>query len=253
MKFLTYQERAQIYDLEYVEYSDQSFLKHYIDKADETLEIPCGTGRNINLYKGKKSYFLDIEYEMIKEIIKKKSNDAEFFFMCADICDFNIKKKFDLIIVPREAFQLLISENLAEQALNNLRLHLKDTGRIIIDIYRFGMPEYNNQAPIYYRYKINENRYIINWAREKGNYSIKRFSSYQLEEGLLKVKYKYEFFESGSTLKYSQIQLKNYNYDDFLKLITRSRLQAESVFGDYNFSQYKEKDNRMIFVIKKSR
>ena len=103
------------------------------------------------------------------ERIKTKILDLDrFSFLCGDICDFRISNKFDLIIIPREAFQLLVDEKKAEQALRNLRLHLK-----------------------------------------------------------------------------------NYDYNNFLGLIMRSGLRVKETFGDYNFSHYTEKDNRMIFIIEK--
>lgn len=244
---LTYKERAQIYDIEYTESSDHVFLKKYIEAATDILEVPCGTGRNILLYDNKKVCFVDIEIEMIEKI-KKKTNDSNFSFICGDICTFNAMRKFDLIIVPREAFQLLIDEKTAIQALQNLYVHLKPLGKLIIDIYRFGKIEQNNQEPIYYNHKVNEGKYVINWSRSSKKFSIKRFSMYETNGEIVKIRYKYEF---GKSIKYSEIQMMNYDYNKFLKLIIRTGLRVQQVFGDYNFSQYTSKDNRMIFVVEK--
>lgn len=250
-QYLTYKERAQIYDIEYTECSDQQFLKYFINEAHNILEVPCGTGRNINLYEGKRACFVDKESEMIERIKTKILDLDRFSFLCGDICDFRISNKFDLIIIPREAFQLLVDEKKAEQALRNLRLHLKNSGKMIIDLYRFGSLDYNNQAPIYYHHEINEGRFILNWSRRSGDTLIKRFSMHELNGRVLKVTYKYDLLKEGHNIKYSQILLKNYDYNNFLGLIMRSGLRVKETFGDYNFSHYTEKDNRMIFIIEK--
>ena len=56
-----YDDRSQIYDYEYDIKTDHVFLYHFIECANDILEVPCGSGRNVELYIGKRTVFIDIE------------------------------------------------------------------------------------------------------------------------------------------------------------------------------------------------
>ena len=104
---ITYKERASFYDIEYDDQSDKAMLKYFIGQAKSVLEIPCGSGRNIDLYHDTdaKITLIDIEKEMISFVKKKIVNCKNITCMVGDLLNLKI---ILIVIVVNVLISLLL-------------------------------------------------------------------------------------------------------------------------------------------------
>jgi len=134
-----YDEMAEYYDLIY---GDQVDIDFYVQEATNArgsvLELGCGNGRLLLkiLSKGIDIQGIDSSGSLL-DILKeraKSQNLAPTVFK-ANMVDFNIEKKFKLIIVPYRAFLHLRSKEDMKKALSNFMKHLDTGGRLILHVY----------------------------------------------------------------------------------------------------------------------
>lgn len=134
-----YDEMAEYYDFVY---GDEWDLGFYLNEArnarGSVLEAACGTGRIlISLAKeGIDITGFDISEKMLGMLRKKAAKDGiNPDVRHANMVDFRIDKKFNLIIVPYRSFLHLSSESERKAALKNFYEHLNPGGRLIIHAY----------------------------------------------------------------------------------------------------------------------
>lgn len=120
----------------------QFFIEEALAANGEVLEIGCGTGRiTIPLAQnGVQVTGLDLSHEML-EILKQKadklkvSEKKRITFLYGDMRNFQLEKRFSLIIIPFRAFQHILTPGEQRIALENIRSHLSPQGRLIINVF----------------------------------------------------------------------------------------------------------------------
>jgi len=139
--------RAQIakyYDLHSVPYGDD--FPFYIDRiasADaKVLELGCGTGRVLIPLAKHCGYIhgLDISEAMLA-ICRQKLDKAAIGpdkarIQLADITDFSLDHKFDLIIAPYRVFQNLETDAEVNGLFRCVRKHLAHGGTCILNVFK---------------------------------------------------------------------------------------------------------------------
>ncbi len=141
---------AQIYDRYSSEFYDyhakRGDVQFYVDFAAESegavLEIGCGTGRLLipTARAGFHITGLDNSKEML-EICGRKLNDessevrGRVNLVCADMRDFDLKSKFSLVTIPFGPFNYLVSVEEQIRCLHCIKLHLRDTGALVMDLW----------------------------------------------------------------------------------------------------------------------
>jgi ubiquinone/menaquinone biosynthesis C-methylase UbiE len=134
-----YDKMAEYYDFIY---GDEWDIGFYLNEArnarGSVLEVACGTGR-ILIALAKEGIDItgfDISQSML-DILKQKANEdgVDVDVYHANMVDFKIDKKFNLIIVPYRSFLHLSSEAERKAALKNFYEHLNPGGRLIIHAY----------------------------------------------------------------------------------------------------------------------
>jgi ubiquinone/menaquinone biosynthesis C-methylase UbiE len=141
-----YELTANYYDLDpRVIKSDD--MKFYLDLARKIngniLEIACGTGRiSLTLAKeGFNVWAFDLSPRMLEQMKKKvealPQNVRERINLTrADMCNFELNKIFDLIIIPFRSFQAMWEDDQAISCLNQVYKHLADNGKFVINTFR---------------------------------------------------------------------------------------------------------------------
>jgi ubiquinone/menaquinone biosynthesis C-methylase UbiE len=133
-----YEEMARYYDLIYFEQDDVEF---YLSQAKmnggPVLELACGTGRvSLALAKaGFKVDALDNSEAMLNEFKKKINAGDQITLHHGSMSDFNLGKKFNLIIIPYRSFHHLATEEERLETLKCIRSHLTSEGMAIIHLY----------------------------------------------------------------------------------------------------------------------
>lgn len=141
-----YLSTAEFYDIDtrHMAYHDVEFYRQYARKTGgKVLELACGTGRvTIPLAEaGFEVWGIDLSFPMLS-ILKRKMKELggesarRMHISQADMADFELRRKFDLIIVPFRAFQALTSEERVRSSLNHIKNHLKDDGLFIVDVFK---------------------------------------------------------------------------------------------------------------------
>lgn len=148
-----YKRLAEYYDLIYCDRLDLDF---YLMEAKNTsgpvLEAACGTGRILLrlLSEGIPAVGIDISKSMLDVLIKKAHEmNLKPEIHVANITDFNLGKKFGLIIVPYRSFLHLKNDEERKNALNCFMRHLKDSGRLILHTYNISDEE-RNMTKVYH-------------------------------------------------------------------------------------------------------
>jgi len=119
-------------------------IPFYIDYAKSLsckniLELGCGTGR-VTIALAKEGFNitgLDLSNEMLA-VFRQKLDDTvknRIELIHGNMADFNLNKKFDLIIVPFRAFQCLTDDKDIKNSLNCVKEHLTDDGIFIVNAF----------------------------------------------------------------------------------------------------------------------
>jgi len=239
-------------------------IKFYTDYAKNLnckniLELGCGTGR-VALILAKEGFNvtgLDLSNEML-DVFKQKLEKLEKIddnidnikdkieLIHGNMADFNLNKKFDLIIAPFRAFQCLTDEKDIENSLNCIKNHLTDNGIFIINVF--------NTDPN----RMNENWCYplkIQWERldeNTGNYVIKKDSGdkIDLQNRIIYVTFVYEVKDKSGNISVleDKLKLKYYYENDLTEIIENAGLKIKEKFGWYDKTSVEETKRELIFV-----
>jgi|GEM_PF-7036146 len=261
MKIVSYKERAKFYDVEYLPLDDTKFLMHFLNNKNVSniLEIPCGSGFHLTFFfafKDKHFHLMDKENRMIfllKEKLKRLGNPSNISCSIGEFGKLKSKKKYDLIIVPQESFQLILSKNEALRTLNCFFKHLSDNGKLIIDLASFDEKSINvYSCPVYYSISHYGDKIHYNWQKglANGNTLIRKSSCRKKNDTIWLTFYYLEIGDKTSKFK-SELKLKIYSKINFAQLSQMSGFKVHQLYGNYNLDLYKRHDPRLIWILKK--
>ena len=141
---------AELYDRHSSEFYDyhakRGDVEFYVDLAaasgGEVLEIGCGTGRLLipTARAGVHITGLDNSDEIL-EICRRKLEDespevrGRVNLVRADMRDFDMGSEFSLVTIPFGPFNCLVSVEEHIRCLNCIKLHLGDTGALVMDLW----------------------------------------------------------------------------------------------------------------------
>lgn len=258
---VSYKERASLYAAEYTETVDFDFLRSFVTPAvTSILEIPSGVGRNVlNMATtGCSIVAVDREPEMVRFLAERISSSrlqSNVEAVVGDLTTLDLGKVFDLILVPREAFQLLTSKDAPRKALLSLTRHLSQSGMLIVDLSPFShSPAAAHQLrPDYYDPSLPDGIWHFDWERQAD--AEVRFSREHLqlhhEDDALEIRFRYEVTEvNGRSYRTETSTSFNiYTQQRFCDLATSSGLNVRACYGDYDFKTFEPGDPRMIFCL----
>ncbi len=128
------------YDLQNKNFTEDIpfYLKQIEKFGQPVLELACGTGRiTIPIAeRGIEITGLDISEPMLsyaKTKAEEKGVDIEW--VKADCRNFELSKKFNVILLPFNSICLLRDISSIESCLSRVKAHLKEDGRFIIDVF----------------------------------------------------------------------------------------------------------------------
>ncbi len=136
-----YTDLAKYYDLlfqdkDYNKESDfiKSIIKNRAPSNNSILDIGCGTGTHLNLLLDNFNLLsgLDINPSVLK-VAKKKSPKVKY--VVGSMKDFNINRKFDVVICLFSVFNYNLTNIEAKKSLRNIKSHLNQNGLVIFALY----------------------------------------------------------------------------------------------------------------------
>ena len=132
---------ARFYDLIYHQIRSgidtDYFLNRIMEAKGPVLEVGTGTGRFFieALNRGADIYGIDISPAMLDVLKSGLDPDQLWRVSCQNITDFNLDKKFALIIAPFRVFMHLSSVEDQLKALNHVYDYLEEGGQFIFDLF----------------------------------------------------------------------------------------------------------------------
>jgi SAM-dependent methyltransferase len=141
---------AEFYD-HVVPYRDRQDIDFFVEAARESggpvLEIGCGTGRVLipTARAGVEIVGLDLSPYMMdvcRERLRREPKDVQSRVQLAqaDMRDFEFERTFNLVTVPFRPFQHLTTVDDQIACLKQIRRHLADGGRLILDLFNPSLP-----------------------------------------------------------------------------------------------------------------
>jgi SAM-dependent methyltransferase len=119
------------------------YLARAASARGSVLELACGTGRvTIPLaLAGHEIWGIDLSQQMLAQFKGKMDSlsadvRVRITLKNADMRSFELQREFSLIIVPFRGFQALTGKNGPRACLGEIRRHLADDGRFILDVFR---------------------------------------------------------------------------------------------------------------------
>ncbi len=206
------------------------FVEPYLKKDDKILDLACGTGTFATMLKlnGYDVSASDLSEEII-EIAneKRKINRLDINFYVADMTDFKVDEKLDVITCFFDSINFLKDQNEIKKLFNCVNRSLKTGGYFIFDIFSLEMlSEYSKN-------ELNEDyeTFKIDWKTNKLNSTTLKHDIVITEgDDIIKESY-YEYY---------------YNFKDLLD----KRFEVIKISGDFN-DDLEEGDERILIVLKK--
>ena len=172
MKINDYDPIADLYDIYVPATFDIDFFVNETAKAKgEVLELMSGTGRvSIPLLEaGVKLACVDPSAELnaiFREKLIQKGLQADIYQM--DVCELDLHKKFDMVIIPFASFAHITSPQAQRKALEHIHAHLRPGGTFICTL---GNPALRKRAitgqlRLFRTYPLGDRGSLFLWVLE---------------------------------------------------------------------------------------
>jgi SAM-dependent methyltransferase len=210
------------------------------------LELGCGTGRVLLPLADHCGYIhgVDISEGMIA-ICKRKLADEAYagdraMVEVADICELNLKSKFDLIIAPFRVFQSLETDQQASAALHTIKTHLAPGGTCILNVFR---PWVDETALRRDWESMSEDR--ERWGRQVGAGRVvchERIVRVHKTRLICYPRVSYRYYEENGLKDSAEldIAMRCYYPDEFERLIVSHGFRVLDKWGGYEGEKYGE-------------
>ena len=216
-----YKELAKYYDLIYswknyeeeVERIKELIKEYKKSEGKRLLDVGCGTGKHLEYLKNDYSCVgMDLNDEMVAIA---KQNIKEVKFMQADMIDFDLKSKFDIILCMFSSIGYVKTYSNLIRTIANFSNHLEQGGVIIIEpwftksTYRVGYPGMTTY--------------------DGEDIKIARLNTTKIENELSLMEMHYLIVEKNEDVKYfvDRHELGLFEVEKFLDIMTTAGLKAE--------------------------
>ncbi len=216
---------------ESIKYGDLIYnvINNYNLNINSVLDVGCGTGILASkLYNENFEVSgIDISEDMIN-VAKETTTGIEF--AVADMVNFTLNKKFQLITCAFDALNYLVTDSDMKKTLKNVFLHLEDNGIFIFDI---------NTLVLY------EERHFGIIDRKFDNIEFKQILEYDKASKIGKT-----VFDFGDNQCETHIQ-KAYTVEEMDAFLLNSGFEIMNRYKDFRLSPIDDKAYKIFYVVKK--
>ena len=250
MKTNDYDPIANLYDIYVPATFDIDFFVREVKKSKgEVLELMSGTGRvSIPLLEaGGKLTCVDLSAELnaiFREKLIQKSLKADVFQM--DVCELDLHKKFDMVIIPFHSFAHITSPQDQCKALARIHEHLLPGGTFICTLGNPALRKQavNGQLRLFRTYPLERGGSLLLWVLE--NFSPE-------DPQVIQALQFYEEYDAQGTLqskKFIEVHFRLSGRNEFEELAKAAGFRVKSFYGDYNYAEFKEESSPfMIWIL----
>ena len=227
----------------------------------KTLELGCGTGRiSIAMaMSGVETTGLDNSPDML-EVCRAKLEavgavDGSLKLVQADMSDFRLDERFDLIVMPYRTFMHLQRPVQQSQCLRRIRQHLERDGLFILNTW---IPRAAHLAKYGGKGKSSDFEFIDEYPLPESTDRLRHYHRQTVDEFQQRLIEEHRFDEvsaEGVTLDSSTLPLIRVwtTKREMEHLVCLNGFRVEALFGDFDCNPLTNTSTEMIWVLKKGR
>ena len=248
---MNYDVLAKFYDLENADFIHDLDFWVALAKASQgdVLEIGCGTGRVLQQIAraGINIVGIDNSEAMLTlaraKLDRKPELAARAKLLNADMTNFALDQKFNLIIAPFNTFMHLLNVSDQIAFLTCARRHLNDGGHLVLDL--------TNPIPVYA--DSNESLTLERTFRDdEANLTIQQFATTHIDRTsqLAHILWQYDAIDSQGDVRRTLLPLElRYTLPaEMSLLLEKCGFKLSHLYGDYDESPLEDESERMIVV-----
>jgi ubiquinone/menaquinone biosynthesis C-methylase UbiE len=217
-------------------------LAEEIGHGSSILEIGCGNGRIASRLAehGFRVSGIDCSRAMLEEA-RKTSVQVEW--VEADVRNFNLNKKFQLITFPFDGLQHLLSIKDIESGLNCIKNHLDKNGRFVVDVIH-ATPQYLTNILFENGRKVDS---VFQDPAGRGTVVVTQTREYDAVNQILRLK-KFFYFPNSKKEFFKEIAFRCYFPQELEVLLQSQGFEMERRLGDYQGNDFTSQSPKLIFV-----
>jgi SAM-dependent methyltransferase len=236
------------YDLVYGPYATGEFVAFYRRQVsrygEPVLELGCGTGRLLIplAEDGTTITGVDLSPAMIDLAHKKAaSRGIELSIVSADMRNFDLGKRFKLVLLPANAMMHLVARSEVEGCLASVLRHLTDGGRFVVEVFNPSV-ELLSSPP-------DARAPVTDYVDPQSGVRVVVTSevSYDAATQINRVTYHYQQGTSGSETML-QFDMRQFFPQELDLLLTHAGFTIEEKFGDRDETAFTGSSPRQIVV-----
>ena len=249
MPAMNYAEIAELYDIYVQTDMDVPFFLQEAQGCRNVLELTSGTGRlSLPLLQAHVPLScLDSSPEMLAILRRKlQSHGLSASIYEADACSFSLADKFDLIIIPFNAFAEIADPVSRQAALTTIQSHLAENGRLICTLHNPAIRLKSVDGQIHLR-----GTFAL--PGHQGTLVLSTVESYDPAAQLVKGAQFYELYGLDGVMQSKRLvdlQFFVHTPEHFKALAISQGYRVTALYGDYARSEFRpESSPFMIWVL----
>lgn len=236
---------AKHYDLiNDFDYDISFYSKYAKQKNGEILELACGTAR-VSLALVKQGFSvtgIDISSEMLEEAKFKASEEKiKIKLSKENIIDFNLKKKFDLILCVHNSFSHINGLENLKLFFKSVRKHLSKDGVFILQVFN----------PDFYFFTRNPNeKFPLKTYKDPVSKNMIELSENNFYDDESQINYMKWYFKIGTKEIVKNWNQRVYFPQELDYLVQLFGFKIINKFGDFEESLFVDSPETQILVLK---
>ena len=251
MQINNYDYIADLYDIYVpVTFDVDFFLQETQKVSGEVLELMAGSGRvSLPLIEaGVKLTCVDLSTglnQILKEKLQKKGLIADVYTM--DVCELDLQKQFEMVIIPFHSFAHLITREEQQKALTRIYEHLLPGGTFICTLGNPALRQADGdgQLELFRKYDLPDDGTLLLWILQKSNH--------EDEQVVENMQFYEEYDKNGimTSKRLLELHFRLSTREEFEILAMEAGFKIKAFYGDYEYSPFKEESPFMIWVLEK--
>ena len=172
-----------------------------------------------------------------------RKTSAQVEWIEADVRDFNLSRKFQLITFPFDGLQHLLSNKDIESGLNCIKNHLDKSGRFIVDI--------THSTPQSLASILTENSRRVDSIFQdpagRGTVVVTQTREYDAVNQILRLK-KFFYFPNSKEELFKEVAFRCYFPQEVEVLLQSKGFKVERRLGDYRGNDFISQSPKLILV-----
>jgi len=251
-----YDRFAWLYDIEYNNIVEDVpfYIELFRDIEGSILELGCGTGRLLIplARENHKVTGLDISQKMLDIARKKISAEPleiveRISIVKGDMRNFELETLFGGVLIAFNSFMHLLTIEDQDRCLEGVYKHLLHRGRFIISVANMSPEVLESHKESYYH---NSLFWIDKWKSYLQKYETRLIDPVHQ---IIKLNVFYDLIDRyGRITRYvREMLLRYFTRYEMERMFIMHRFKIEALYGDYDFSSFREDSPYMIWVLER--